>query len=240
MANIKQKTIGNSTLLYSHNYLPEVSVEMFEAQYWQEQNKIIGQAEGRGTTFFFCENGQDFVLRHYLRGGLVGKFIKDMYFYTGLEKTRAYLEMHLLNDMYARQLPVPQAVAARVVRHGLFYRADIILQKIPQASDVFTILLQRQVPSTIWHKIGVVIRQLHGQQIYHHDLNIHNIMLDLEDKIWLIDFDKCEQRAGETWKEDNLNRLQRSLEKELAKNSEFKWQAQDWLLCLEGYQQGQG
>ena len=240
MANIKQKTIGNSTLLYSHNCLSEVNVDMFEAQYWQEQNKIIGQAVGRGTTFFFRENGHDFVLRHYRRGGLIGKFIKDQYFYTGLEKTRAYLEIHLLNTMYAKHLPVPQAVAARIVRKGLFYQADIILQKIPQARDVFTILLEQQISSTIWHKIGVVIRQLHEQQIYHHDLNIHNIMLDEHDKIWLIDFDKCEQRAGETWKVDNLKRLQRSLYKELAKYPNFKWQAQDWLLCLEGYEQGQG
>ncbi|WP_340679490.1 3-deoxy-D-manno-octulosonic acid kinase [Paraglaciecola sp.] len=238
MANIKQKTIGNSTLLYLDNYLPEISVEMFEAQYWQAQNKIIGQAEGRGTTFFFRENNHDFVLRHYRRGGLIGKFIEDLYFFSGLAKTRAFVEMHLLNTMYAKQLPVPQAVAARVVRRGLFFRADIILQKIPQASDLFTILLEQQVPATIWHKIGVVIRQLHRQQIYHHDLNIHNIMLDNDDKIWLIDFDKCGQRAGETWKADNLQRLQRSLYKELAKHPDFKWQTQDWLLCLEGYEQG--
>ena len=236
MVNIKQKTIGNSVLLYADNLLPDVCVEMFDAVYWQKQDKVIGQATGRGTTFFFRENGHDFVLRHYRRGGLVGKVVKDYYFFSGLKTTRAYLEMHLLNTMHAKQLPVPLAVAARIVRRGLFYRADIILQKIPQATDIFNILMKKTVSVIIWHKIGAAIRQLHEQQIYHHDLNIHNIMLGKDDKVWLIDFDKCRQREGEGWKADNLKRLQRSLSKELAKHPDFCWKEQEWQLCLDGYQ----
>ncbi|KXI29800.1 3-deoxy-D-manno-octulosonic acid kinase [Paraglaciecola hydrolytica] len=237
MANIKQKTIGNSVLLYVEDYLPELGTEMFNAQYWLERNKVIGQAAGRGTTFFFRENEQDFVLRHYRRGGLIGKLIKDQYLYTGLEQSRAYLEMHLLNAMEIKQLAVPKAVAARIERRGMYYRADIILQKIPLAKDVFTHLLTSSLPSTIWHKVGMAIRQLHEQQIYHHDLNIHNIMLDNQDKVWLIDFDKCHAREGNSWKNANLQRLQRSLHKEKNKYAEFQWQPQDWQSCFEGYQQ---
>ena len=236
MANIQQKTVGHSTLLFTHDLLPGIAVNMFDIAYWQAQGKVIGQASGRGTTFFFSENQHDFVLRHYRRGGLIGKLIADQYIYTGLEQTRAYQEMHLLDYMCTQNLPVPQPVAARIVRQGFTYCADIILQKIPQASDVFGLLLDNALEAKTWLAIGATIRQLHNHQIYHHDLNIHNIMLDRHNKVWIIDFDKCRIREGNNWKNDNLLRLQRSLQKELSKHPRFVWTPQDWQHLLLGYQ----
>ena len=63
-------------------------------------------------------------------------------------------------------------------------------------------------------KIGQTIAKFHHHQIYHHDLNIHNIMLDIENEVWLIDFDKCGIRQGSNWKNSNMARLKRSFEKE--------------------------
>ena len=236
MANIQQKTVGRSTLLLTTDLLPEITVEMFDIAYWQAQDKVIGQASGRGTTFFFRENQHEYVLRHYRRGGLIGKLIADQYLYTGVTQTRAYREMHLLDYMCAQNLNVPKPVAARIARQGLTYCADIILQKIPQATDVFSLLLSKTLEPSIWLGIGQAIRQLHDHQIYHHDLNIHNIMLDGHDKVWIIDFDKCGIREGESWKNDNLQRLLRSLQKESARQARFTWTLQDWQHLLLGYQ----
>lgn len=55
---------------------------------------------------------------------------------------------------------------------------------------------------------------MHDLGINHTDLNIHNILMDEQEKFWIIDFDKCFQQSGESWKQGNLERLKRSFEKE--------------------------
>lgn len=235
MSNIEQKTIGDSILLFEKNILTPVTVDMFNSDFWQQQQKIIGHAMGRGVTTFFCENNKDYVLRHYRRGGLIGKILNKHYFYTGLHRTRAWQEMHLLNLMHGWGLPVPKAAAALIKRGGLTYEADIILEKITDAKDVFNLLNTEPLDSTDWQRIGAVVRQLHDKQVFHHDLNIHNIMQDKQKKIWLIDFDKCRVKNGEQWKDENLQRLLRSLRKEKNKNPQFFWQEDNWQWCIKGY-----
>lgn len=76
---------------------------------------------------------------------------------------------------------------------------------------------------------------MHRCQVYHHDANIRNIMMDDARNIWLIDFDRCYKRQGDGWKAGNLDRLLRSLHKEKAKNKQFYWQENDWQYCMKGY-----
>ena len=76
---------------------------------------------------------------------------------------------------------------------------------------------------------------MHKCQVHHHDANIRNIMMDDKRNIWLIDFDRCEKRTGESWKQSNVDRLLRSLHKEKTKNTIFHWSDEDWKYCLEGY-----
>ena len=61
--------------------------------------------------------------------------------------------------------------------------------------------------------LGLEVHQLHNEQVYPADLNCHNLMLDASGKPWIVDFDKCEFRAGEKWKQTNLERRLRSLRK---------------------------
>ena len=53
--------------------------------------------------------------------------------------------------------------------------------------------------------------------VNHTDLNIHNILIDDKDKVWIIDFDKCHQASEGRWRELNLERLKRSFLKEKGK-----------------------
>ena len=77
---------GNTYCLYDRNEIDNFSPEMLSAQYWQEKDAITGSAQGRGTTWFIkyvdSNNSQPkhWVLRHYYRGGLIGKLINDSYF----------------------------------------------------------------------------------------------------------------------------------------------------------------
>ena len=60
-------------------------------------------------------------------------------------------------------------------------------------------------------------------------------MIDSDKEIWLIDFDRCSKRQGDSWKQSNLDRLLRSLHKEKAKNPVFHWEEKHWAWCMDGY-----
>ncbi|MBL4910302.1 MAG: 3-deoxy-D-manno-octulosonic acid kinase [Alteromonadaceae bacterium] len=221
---------------YDENKLTEFSPQLFNSDYWQQKNAITGSAQGRGTTWFIEHNKQAWVLRHYYRGGLVGKFIKDSYFYQGMTKTRAVQEFNLLAKMQQLALPAPAPVAYQVIRSGLFYYADLLSQRIENAHDLVAILSIKTLSSTLWQRIGETIQQFHQHGIYHHDLNVHNILIDDNDKVWLIDFDRGEQRTiNKSWQQANLRRLLRSFNKEKNKLPNFQWQPQDWQQLLMGY-----
>jgi 3-deoxy-D-manno-octulosonic acid kinase len=235
---------GNIYCCYNANAIDHFLPEMLNSQYWQDQNSITGSAQGRGTTWFVqyddisvkLSGKQHWVLRHYFRGGFIGKIIKDKYFFTGQKNTRAACEFQLLNILQTLALPAPKPIAYRVTKSGPFYQADLLSSRIEDAQDLVAILSTGELAEQVWVEIGRVIRRFHDAGIYHHDLNSHNILLDEKDKVWLIDFDRGEQRAvSSQWQQANMARLLRSFEKEKAKLPNFYWQKSDWQLLLEGY-----
>ncbi|HEY0633890.1 MAG TPA: lipopolysaccharide kinase InaA family protein, partial [Gammaproteobacteria bacterium] len=64
------------------------------------------------------------------RGGLIAKLVADRYLWSGIEATRAWREWRLLAELCSEGFPVPQPIAARVIREGLFYRADIVTRRL--------------------------------------------------------------------------------------------------------------
>lgn len=227
---------GNITCIYCPELVPDFCLEMFTSRYWQEQDAILGSAVGRGTAWFIKHPVTDMVLRHYYRGGLIGKLIHDSYFFTGVMNTRAAKEFVLLNQMQQMQLPAPQAVAFKITRNGLWYQGDILIQLIPGATDLVGLLTKTELPDELWLEIGRTIKQFHQNNIYHHDLNAHNIMVDSDNKVWLIDFDqgKLMPKAGE-WQQNNMQRLLRSFNKEAKKLPVFHWHERHWQLLTKGY-----
>jgi 3-deoxy-D-manno-octulosonic acid kinase len=99
MAYIQQKSVKPHIMLFDSGHFPVPVPKMFTGQYWKTQNAITGQATGRGTTYFFKHDKNEYVLRHYRRGGLIGKVLSDQYMYTGIEKSRAWREFKLLQQM---------------------------------------------------------------------------------------------------------------------------------------------
>src|SRR5690606_16335297 len=139
--------------------------------------------------------------------------------------------------MHQQGLPVPRPCAAYYNRTGLFYRADILVELIPESSDLATLLGERhQLSADQWQRVGEAIARMHAKGVYHADLNCHNILLDANDKVWLVDFDKCERRRMGTWQRQNLQRLVRSLRKERNKLAGFTWQLSDWQQLITGYE----
>jgi len=232
MIKVLQK--NNDYIIYNDELLNENIEHCFSADYWQQKDKIVGAAQGRGTTWFIQLDALQVALRHYRRGGLFGKIISDYYFFTGWQKTRAIEEFHLLDKLRQAEVNVPRPIAAKVSKQGFCYQADLLSEKIPDAKDLVDILQQRRLSAQEYQSIGVQIKKMHALQVNHTDLNIHNILLDRSGKVWIIDFDKCYQQSGEGWKKGNIERLLRSFHKEVKKRS-INWKEEDWHYLMRGY-----
>ncbi|WP_114325009.1 3-deoxy-D-manno-octulosonic acid kinase [Candidatus Colwellia aromaticivorans] len=240
---IKTFQQGKSYCLYDSHEINSFVPNMLDVSYWQKKNTITGSAQGRGTTWFVKHSGKPskqekhWVLRHYYRGGLIGKIISDSYWFTSQKNTRAAREFDLLTYMQKLALPAPKPIACRVTRHGLFYSADLLSSRIEHAQDLVALLSKTTLSDALWKKIGITIKRFHDNNIYHHDLNAHNILIDKDDNVFLIDFDRGEVRKNDqaSWQQANMARLQRSFLKEFNKLPTFHWQDDNWRLLLEGY-----
>ena len=233
-----KKVYENNNLfcLYDDNEIENFSQDLLDSGYWQSNNQVVGTAQGRGTTWFIEVDNKQWVLKHYYRGGLIGKFNKDSYLFSSNDNTRATKEFELLNQLRDLNLPAPKPIACRVIKSGLFYKADILTERVCNAQDLISLLIKQSVNANLWHNIGKTIKAFHDHNVYHHDLNIHNILIDNQEKVWLIDFDQGEIKTGSSnWKEENMSRLLRSFNKEKNKLEALHWQANEWDLLLTGY-----
>jgi len=224
-------------IVYDAEVIEHPAQLRFDAGYWQRQGAITGVASGRGTAYFVRQGQQQFVIRHYRRGGMVAKLSQDRYLWCGFRRSRAWREWELLAWMRQRDLPVPQPLAIQLVLHGLSYSCDIMTRRIEDATTLAERLQQAALPQQDWRQLGGVIQRFHAQGIWHADLNARNILLDSHARFYLIDFDRGRLRkAGARWQAANLARLRRSLEKIRRHSDEFYFQQSDWTALLAGYQ----
>jgi len=220
---------SNQYLLSWQLNTSDLSNDWFRPEYWREQDKIYAQKKGRASVWFFKHDNIKGVLRHYWRGGLVGKILQDQYLYLGLEKTRVFQEFELLTQLKQKGLNVPEPIAAQITKTGLIYRGDIITSAINGAQSLLDILKQRKLTKLETTQVAQCIATFHQAGVYHADLNINNILFDDQGEVFLIDFDRGELREPKlSWQQSNIARLQRSFEKEKNRNTHFYWQDKDW------------
>jgi 3-deoxy-D-manno-octulosonic acid kinase len=126
-------------------------------------------------------------------------------------------------------------VAAQLVKNGLLYRAAIITEYI-DGSEPLSHRLQQPEPmrEQQWCRLGACLYRFHHANIYHADLNAHNILLK-DEEYFLIDFDRGQRRSGSHWRAQNLARLQRSLQKLSGQHPGFHFKHQNWQALLDGY-----
>lgn len=169
---------------------------------------------GRGGVPFLVTPIGTCALRHYRRGGLVARLVADRYLWTGAERTRAFREFRLLATLAEAGLPVAQPVAARYVRTGPTYRADLLTRRIEKARTLARLLADEGASATLATRVGETIACFHVAGAWHADLNANNVMVDSGGIVWLIDFDRGRLRSPQaSWQQANLARLRRSLAK---------------------------
>lgn len=205
----------------------------FERAHWS----VGGDAPsaGRGRAAFVETPIGSCVLRHYHRGGLAAKFSSDRYLWTGAARTRALREFDLLARLVNAGLPAPHPVAARYVRDGIGYRADLLTRRIAPAQTLAERLAAGRLTPELAHDSGRTIAAFHDARVWHADLNAHNILVDGNDAVWLIDFDRGRLRKPDlAWQQANLARLRRSFDK-LGAGRVAAFDAQFWHPLLAAY-----
>jgi 3-deoxy-D-manno-octulosonic acid kinase len=220
-----------------------VNPRIFDPAYLSRDSEIAAKEKvaGRGAVVFFQHENHALVLRHYHRGGLPARFSPDKYFWTGLERTRAWREYNLLKFIQSCDLPAPRVYAARIKKRGLFYTGDIITHRIKGTDSLGERLATERLSKSNFERIGATIGRFHNNMIDHVDLNADNLLLDENYRVYLIDFDRCRiRRAGNVdWRQDNLQRLRRSLDKKRKGADTFNFSDADWASLCAGYRKSQ-
>jgi 3-deoxy-D-manno-octulosonic acid kinase len=224
-------------IIYSPTLVSDPGPELFEPAYWAQQSGVTETLGGRGSVLFIRDGDRQWVLRHYRRGGLIGKVLTDQYLWLGADATRCFCEWRLLAHMQALGLPVPAPVAARHVRSGLIYRADLLTATIPHTQTLAQRLGPALLDTALWQRLGITLARFHAIGVHHADLNAHNILFDQHDQVHVLDFDRGQLREVQPgWINAVLERLLRSLTK-LRERRGLHFVEQDWQTLRKAHDQ---
>ncbi|MGB5257925.1 MAG: 3-deoxy-D-manno-octulosonic acid kinase [Woeseiaceae bacterium] len=236
MTETVEKT-ATGAILYDKAIINQISEAHFQPHGWPHAEALTGplRSAGRGNTMYVGNVPRQFVLRHYMRGGLPGKFVKDRFIFSGPDKTRSFLEWRMLDKLSSNNFNVPRPAAARYCQHGTFYTADIITVRIPDVVALSQYIAENKPAADFWQSVGAAIYKFHAAGAYHADMNAYNLQIDTSGTLWMLDFDKGSLRPRGTWQQETLGRLHRSLRKIVNLDPSLNFRAANWDQLLEGY-----
>lgn len=236
MSDTVEKT-RNGAILYDTAILNQISERAFAASGWPIAQPVRGtlRSGGRGKTLIVSDGAHEFVLRHYMRGGLPGRVVRDSYIWLGERQTRSFAEWYLLTKLNTLGLPVPRPAAARYCRSGPFYTADLLTIRIPDIRSLTERLAERPGDDDFWQYLGTELHRFHRAGVNHPDLNAYNLQIGLNDKMYLLDFDRGKIMPPGQWQQKNIGRLHRSLRKVKETDPKIHYSEANWNQLLEGY-----
>jgi len=186
------------------------------------------QYKGRGTVTTMALPGtttERIVIRQYRRGGKIQKVLSDIYW----GSSRPLKELWIGYQARRKGLPTAEVIAA--FHHRIFWRfhrGHLVSREIMRGKDIISYLeglsrplkreeiIQKRKAITV---VANLIRKMHDVGIWHADLNLKNIIIQLDHqnglKGYIIDFDKSRMnpKLSENERVQNLLRLNRSAEK---------------------------
>lgn len=222
-------------IVYDSCLVQDAKAALFDPLFWGDKASL--HCEGRGAVWFLSAPEGQWVLKRYMRGGMMQHLLTDAYLFTGFTRTRMVREFNLLCQMRTIGLPVPTPVAAYAVKAGsFFYRGSLITERITESASLASLVIEGAMSEEYWLSVGSTIAQFHRAGVFHHDLNVTNV-LNRQDQWFLIDFDKCRfmsTTSAGTWRRANLQRFQRSLRKISPESANPESPA--WKSLMRGYE----
>ena len=160
------------------------------------------------------------IVRHYHRGGLVRHFVRDLYWD---RPPRPLAELICTETARQRGAPTVAVLGAGVQWvTACLYRGMLITQEAEGFVTLWEWLRTRPAGAAreaVVVAVARAIAQLHEVGVAHADLNLTNILVRVAvdtPAVLLIDFDRARVFPGPLarhWRERNLRRLRRSLDK---------------------------
>jgi len=137
------------------------------------------------------------IVKHYRRGGVLGHFVRRTYLKWGI--TRCQVEYSHLKNARNSGISVPEPIACAYKGH-LFYQAWLITREITNQQSLASLSSQDEKRTEAAQKKLIdQIVNLIDNRIYHIDLHPGNVLVDSENRIFIIDFDKAHYyRKGKT------------------------------------------
>ena len=153
----------------------------------QAQNKEL---EGRVSASALRLKGiGPVIVKHYRRGGLLGRFVKRTYLRCGNPRCQA--EYAQLENARGLGINAPEPIAY-AYKGYLFYQAWLITREIPNSLSLANLsILDAEQTVTAQKKLIEQMALLIDNNIYHTDLHPGNVLVDSNNHIFIIDFDKA-------------------------------------------------
>jgi 3-deoxy-D-manno-octulosonic acid kinase len=225
--------VGRTLVIYDGRF-SAFDPQWFDAGYYRAHGAVVHSTTGRGGVLLLKRSDETWVLRHYHRGGFVANLVYDHYLWTGRERNRAFREWRLLAHLNTLGLPAPRPIAARVVRVGPLYQADIVTRFIPDTRPLSTLIRAATVSAEQWQSIGAMLGEFHRHGVDHPDLTAHNVLMGPAPGVFLVDFDNARLRLPGPWSRLGVARFERSLRK-VALETGTEFDAHAWELVRRGY-----
>ena len=153
------------------------------------------------------------VVKYYFRGGLIQHLIKRRYLKWG--KTRCQSEYEMLNKVRTLGIAAPKPIAF-AFEGKLFYRCWLITEEIKRNQTLAQLSLENtEQARVIMGQIVIQIAMLIDNHIFHVDLHPGNVLVDSNNRVFLIDFDRAHitKMQKDRLRKKYLNRWQRAVSK---------------------------
>jgi 3-deoxy-D-manno-octulosonic acid kinase len=201
-------------IVFDGSRLRQADWGTFDHTRYPDAQPVDGEG-GRGSAWFVVGEAGPAVIKHYRRGGAMALLSADAYAWLGERQVRSVREYALLRTMRELGLPVPVPLAAGWQREGLAYRAALMTQRLLDVES-FAACVARRGAGAPWTTVGATLARFHARGLRHADLNAHNLLVGPDDAVHVIDWDKARvELAGGGWPDRVLDRLERSLRKQL-------------------------
>lgn len=183
---------------------------------------LEGRGEARAVP---APDGGRWVVRRYHRGGAVAPLLGDRHLRRGVP--RPWVETRASESARDRGIPTPRVVAGAVYPTGLFYRADLVTEYLPDTVDLAALLFG-EAPSESFkgarlrtaslRAAGALAAKLADAGILHRDLNAKNLLVHSDagrgPTLYVLDLDRARVRPPGTADPGRMgSRLERSLRK---------------------------
>jgi 3-deoxy-D-manno-octulosonic acid kinase len=199
---------------------------------WASKANGVETFEGRGTVYSVPapapgpDRRERWAVRHYQRGGMMATVLDDRYVASGA--SRPDQELVASAEARTRGIPTPAVIAGAMYSAGVFYRADLITELVPNAVSLADLVFSdpgadsapsgddaRSVHNAL-SATGQLVRMLEESRVVHADLNAMNVLFERETgDVHVIDLDRAAvlPMEGPAMDGGMRARLERSLHK---------------------------